>query len=400
MERLVFHVDVNSAFLSWEAVRRVRAGLPDLREVPSAIGGSERRSVILAKSIPAKAFGIQTGEPVAAALQKCPDLQLAPPDFSLYHQCSRDFAAICRSYAPAVEQFSIDECFLDMSRTGYLYPNPLQTAAEIKDKIHKQLGFTVNVGVSINKLLAKMASDFEKPDKVHTLFPHELPAKLWKLPVEALLSVGEATAAKLRRAEIFTIGELAKADPVWLQQLLGNKLGASLHQYANGIDPSPVQEIPEEAKGYSHAITLQEDIRSRDAALQVLLSLCDTAAARMRADGGQAFCVTVTIRSSDFKDKSHQRRFSEPTDITGEIFAAARSLFDELWDGSTPLRLLGAGLSDITRDAAEQLSFFSDGRRERAMQLDRAVDQVRRRFGKESVMRCGVIGKTTCERKT
>ena len=189
MKRLIFHVDVNSAFLSWEAVRRIKEGLPDLREIPSCIGGDpqKRTGIVVAKSIPAKKYGIQTGEPMAMALRKCPGLVTVPSDFELYDKYSRAFKAICASYAPVMESFSIDEVFLDMTGTSFIYPDPVATACEIKDNIHNKLGFTVNVGISTNKLLAKMASDFEKPDKVHTLFPDEIPVKMWPLPVRNLL---------------------------------------------------------------------------------------------------------------------------------------------------------------------------------------------------------------------
>ena len=173
MERLIFHVDVNSAFLSWEAAKRVKMGLPDLRDIPSCIGGdpSKRTGIVVAKSIPAKKYGIQTGEPMAMAFRKCPNLVAVPSDFELYDKCSRAFKKICGSYAPVMESFSIDEVFLDMTGASYIYPDPVATAHELKDKIRTELGFTVNIGISTNKLLAKMASDFEKPDKVHTLFP-------------------------------------------------------------------------------------------------------------------------------------------------------------------------------------------------------------------------------------
>lgn len=167
MERLIFHVDVNSAYLSWEAARRVAAGESDIRLIPAAIGGDrdKRTGVILAKSIPAKKYGVQTGEPVAMALRKCPDLLLAKPDFTLYERNSRAFMDICRTFAPVVEKYSIDECFLDMTGTGAIYPDPIAAAHELKDTIRDTLGFTVNVGIGANKLLAKMASDFEKPDR-------------------------------------------------------------------------------------------------------------------------------------------------------------------------------------------------------------------------------------------
>ena len=232
MQRLIFHVDVNSAFLSWEAARRAAAGEADLRLIPSAIGGDrdKRTGIILAKSIPAKAFGVTTGEPVGMALRKCPQLVLAPPDFRLYSKNSKAFIAVCRRYAPVVEQVSIDECFLDMTGTGLLYPDPVAIAHIIKDTIFSELGFTVNVGIAPNKLLAKMASDFEKPDKVHTLFAHEIPQKLWPLPVGSLFSVGRSTAEKLTAASIRTIGDLAQADLAYIQRLTGVKLGKLIHE--------------------------------------------------------------------------------------------------------------------------------------------------------------------------
>ena len=214
-ERLIFHVDVNSAFLSWEAARRVKNGESDLREIPSCIGGDpeSRRGVVLAKSIPAKKYKVKTGEPLSAALRKCPGLVIARPDFKLYTQCSKAFKDICRSYAPVVEEFSIDECFMDLTGTEHMYPDPIALAVTLKDRIRDELGFTVNVGIARNKLCAKMASDFEKPDKVHTLFPDEIESKMWPLPVGDLLFIGGSSAARLREAHIQTIGDLAHADP-------------------------------------------------------------------------------------------------------------------------------------------------------------------------------------------
>ena len=220
--RLIFHVDVNSAFLSWEAVRRIREDqAEDLRKIPSIVGGDpgKRTSVVLAKSVPAKRYGIVTGEPVASALRKCPNLVVVASDFQLYKASSKAFKDICREVAPVVEEFSIDECFLDMTGTSLLYPDPIKTAYELKDRIKNELGFTVNIGIGPNKLLAKMAGDFEKPDKVHTLFMEEIPKKMWPLPIEDLLFCGKATSEKLRRGQITTIGSLAVA--AWTGQSIG-----------------------------------------------------------------------------------------------------------------------------------------------------------------------------------
>ena len=389
MARLIFHVDVNSAFLSWEAARRVSLGEDDLRQIPSAIGGDrdKRTGVILAKSIPAKKFGIRTGEPVGMALRKCPDLVLARPDFRLYEASSKAFMDICREYAPVVEKYSIDECFLDMSGTHRLYPDPITIANTIKNKIRDTLGFTVNVGIGDCKILAKMASDFEKPDKVHTLYRHEIPRKMWPLPVRELFSVGASTAEKLEKARIRTIGELANTPLDRVQRIVGVKMGKQIHDYANGIDPSPVLSAPEEAKGYSVSTTLAEDVVTAEQAHKVLLALTDSVTARMRAEGIKAYCVAVSIRSNDFKTRSHQKKLSEPTDISTEVYGLSKQLFAELWDGYTPLRLIGISLTDLTKEDTVQMSLFPDEKKERSRKLDKAYDAINKKFGAATIQR-------------
>ncbi len=393
MERVVFHVDVNSAFLSWEATRRVREGKPDLRTVPAIIGGDpeKRTGVVLAKSIPAKKYGIQTGEPVAMALRKCPSLTVAPPDFALYHACSAAFMDICRDFSPAVEKYSIDECFLDMTGMHLIFPDIVQAAHALRRRIRDTLGFTVNVGVGSNKFLAKTAGDFEKPDKVHTLFAHEVETKLWRLSVRDILGVGAATAEKLERSYLRTVGDIARTDLAHLQAIVGKKAGAYLFDCARGVDDSPVQAVPEEAKGYSISVTLEDDVRSRDTAFAILLSLCDSVTARMRADGAKAYGIGVTVRTLDFKNRSHQRKLSSPTDITDEVLTWTRRLLDELWDGHTPLRLMGVSLFDVTREDTEQLSFFEQEDKERQRCIDRTVDDIRRRFGMSGIVRGGAM---------
>ena len=392
MKRVVFHIDVNSAFLSWEATRRVKQGLDDIRLIPSAIGGDreKRTGVILAKSIPAKKYGVKTGEPVGMALKKCPLLVLARPDFALYESCSKAFMDICREYTPTLEKFSIDECYLDMTGMDNIYPDIVATAHEIKNRIKKELGFTVNVGIGSNKLLAKMASDFEKPDKVHTLFNYEIEEKMWHLPVRELFSVGESTAQKLERACIKTVGELAHLDIAVLKSLLGVKMGEHLYNYANGIDNSPVLECRERAKGYGNSITLEHDVKSMSDAYKIILALADTTAARMRADGMKARCVSVTVRDVDFNDKSHQRKLSSATDITTEIFSICQALLNELWDMKKPLRLLGVALSDVTDEDDMQLSMFDCDKKDRERKLDRAVDSIRNKFGRDTIVRGGL----------
>ena len=392
-ERLIFHVDVNSAFLSWEAARRVKEGLPDLREIPSCIGGDpkSRRGIVVAKSIPAKKYGVTTGEPVALALRKCPDLVCVPGDFALFDRCSRAFKKICASYAPVMESFSIDGVFLDMSGTHLIYPDPVAVAHEIKDKIRDELGFTVNVGIGTNKLLAKMASDFEKPDKVHTLFPSEIPEKMWPLPVRDLLFLGKASEQKLLRAGIKTIGDMAKSDEAEIRQLLGDKNGRQLYRYANGIDDSPVRSEREEAKGYSAETTVEEDIVTYEQALSLLLAQCDVVAARMRRDGKKCSCVAVTYRTLDFKTRSHQKNFEDPTDVTEEIFAQVKKLLYECWK-CEPLRLIGVALTDLTSDEFRQMSLFENTEdREKQKKVDETIDDIRRRFGNGMIVRGSTI---------
>ena len=389
MERLIFHVDVNSAFLSWEAARRVKEGLPDLREIPSCIGGDpkSRRGIVVAKSIPAKKYGVTTGEPVSMALRKCPELVCVPGDFALFETCSRAFKKICASYAPVMESFSIDEVFLDMSGTEKIYPDPVKLACEIKDRIREELGFTVNIGIGTNKLLAKMASDFEKPDKVHTLFPAEIPTKMWPLPVRDLLFLGKASEQKLIKAGIKTIGEMARYPETEIQRLLGEKTGHQLYEYANGRDDSPVRGEREEAKGYSAETTTEEDIVTYEQAFSLLLAQCDVVAARMRKDGKKCSCVSVTYRMLDFRTRSHQKKLGNPTDVTEEIFVQVKNLLYECWQ-CRPLRLIGVALTDLTSDDFRQMSLFENTENhEKQKKVDGVVDDIRKRFGNGMIVR-------------
>ena len=393
MQRLIFHVDVNSAFLSWEATKRVKQGLPDLREIPSCIGGDpkKRTGIVVAKSIPAKKYGVQTGEPVGLALQKCPNLVCVPSDFALYDLCSKAFKSICASYAPVMESFSIDEVFLDMTGTGQIYPDPIATACEIKDRIYRELGFTVNVGISTNKLLAKMASDFEKPNKVHTLYPEEVSQKMWPLPVRDLLFLGKASEKKLIQNGIHTIGDLAQANEKEIQMLLGEKSGHQLYLSANGIDDSPVKAQRDEAKGISVETTFDEDIVSYEQIFPILLSQCDIVAARMRREGKKCNCVAVSFRTLEFKNKSHQRKLENPTDVTDEIYQNVKRLFQESWSVQ-PLRLIGVALTGLTEDSFVQMSLFEDPKkREQQKKLDEAMDNIRKKFGNDKISRASTM---------
>ena len=392
-ERVIFHVDANSAFLSWSAAYRVKVlgEETDLREVPSVVAGDKasRHSIILAKSTPAKKYGIQTGEPLFQALEKCPGLVVIPPDYELYVQASRYFADMLRQFSPAVEQYSIDEAWVDMTGTQRLWGTPRLAAELMRRRINEELGFTVNIGISSNKLLAKMAGDFEKPNKVHTLFPEEMGAKFFPLPVRDLFLVGAATEQKLQRLGIYTIGQLAAADVRVLKKRLG-KQGELLWHFANGRNADAVTPEPAENKGYGNATTTSHDVVTHEEAHQVLLSLCETVAARLRKDGKCGSCVSIHLRTNEFRHFSHQCVLHGATNITTELFEASCRLFDEAWDGITPLRQLGVQVTRLSGEPYQQFDFFSGlspQQFERKLRLDETVDALRDKYGEDIIRR-------------
>lgn len=393
MERIIFHIDVNNAFLSWEAHYRIHelGETQDLRTIASAIGGSEktRHGIIVAKSMIAKSYGVKTAETLNEARRKCPNLLIVPPRHHVYKEYSRRLLALLQEYSSIIEKFSIDEAFVDM--TDQLDPgtaDPLPVAEELRQTIHDRLGFTVNIGVSSCKVLAKMASDFEKPDRVHSLFPHEIQKKMWPLPVSDLLFVGHSTEQRLYNLGIRTIGELACFDRDILISHLG-KHGKLIHDYANGIDPTPVAAQAADAKGYGNSTTLSQDVTSTDEAKKHLLSLCESVGRRLRKDHVCAGVVAVSIKNADFVKNSHQCTLVSPTNATSQLYDHVSRLFDECWDGS-PIRLLGVSTSKITSDSMRQLSLLdelSDDKTKRQEKLDSAIDAIRRKYGEDAIKR-------------
>ena len=393
-ERIIFHVDANSAFLSWSAAHRVLVlhEETDLREIPSVVAGDKesRRGIILAKSTPAKKYGIRTGEPLFKALEKCPELVVIPPDYELYVQASRGFVKLLQQFSPIVEQYSIDEAWVDMTGTQRLWGSPRLAAEHMRRRIREELGFTVNIGISSNKLLAKMAGDFEKPNKVHTLFPEEIETKFWPLPVRDLFLVGAATEKKLKLMGISTIGDLAQTDVRFLKKRLG-KHGETIWHFANGRNADAVSPEPAENKGYGNSTTTASDVTSREEAFQVFLSLCETVAMRMRRDGKCGSCISIHIRTNSFEHTSHQSMLPGATNITTEIYTEACRLFDEVWDGVTPLRQLGVQVTRLSREPYQQYDLFSGispQQFEKKLKLDETVDALRDKFG-EDILRRG-----------
>lgn len=388
-ERVIFHIDVNSAFLSWEAVEKLKNGEQvDLREIPSAVGGdiATRHGVILAKSIPAKKYRVTTGEPVVDALRKCPELVVVKPHHELYQTYSRAFLSILKQYSDVIEKFSVDEAFVDMTGTRRLFGEPVEAAERIKNQIRNELGFTVNIGISSNKILAKMASDFQKPDRVHTLFPEEIPKKMWPLPVGDLLFAGKSTVRKLNDMGIRTIGELANTDLQLVTNLL-KKSGEVLWHYANGIDESEVEPIRSDNKGYGNSTTIPFDVMDAQTAKGILLQLTDKVCQRLRSDDVKVESVSVQFRFNDLTRASHQGILPAATNITQEIYQMVCQLFDEKWDG-TPIRLLGVSTTKVSReDKGRQMSLFDDTDYEKLEKLDRAMDTIRSRFGNGAIVR-------------
>ena len=376
MRRIIFHIDVNSAFLSWTAVKMVNEGKSDIREVPSVVSGdpSDRRSIITAASIPAKKLGIKTAQPVSMALRVCPNLVIVGGDWAWYKECSEGFISICRSYSPVLQQFSIDECFIDMSFRCKA-DNAVEVATKLKDEIKSKLGFTVNVGIGSNKLLAKMASDFEKPDKVHTLWENEVEEKMWPLGVRDLLWVGKKTEERLTSYGINTIGQLASLGIGSLTRLVGQKFAHQLHENANGRDDSPVETETAEAKSYSAERTFSKDLVEAKDIDKALFNVACIVAHRIRRDNFRASTVSLFVKYNDFTVAQKQCQTEQPTDVTAVILNEARRMLLEVWDGKTPIRQVGLGVSKLTHESAVQMSLFEDPKMEYYREWDRQYDR-------------------------
>lgn len=410
MRKMIFHIDVNSAYLSWTAVEKLKNGYDvDIREIPAIIGGDEasRHGIVLAKSVSAKKYGVTTGEPVAAALRKCANLVMEPPNHKMYREYSRQLMSYLKSYTPDIEQLSVDECFLDYGPIAHLYGEPVAFATRLKNEINTKFGFTVNIGISEVKILAKMASDFEKPDKVHTLWKKEIQEKMWILPVSELYMVGKSSLPKLRNLGIRTIGDLARMNPELLEAHF-KSFGKLIWENANGIGSDVVESEEAAAKGVGNSTTLPEDVTDAEKAKKVLLSLAESVSARLRKHEFLAGNATVEIKYADFSKCSHQAPFLTPTNSAAKIHELASILFDELWNGS-PIRLLGIRTSKL-QDVSEpvQMSLFDmefpkettmkgqmqkGPTSEKLEKLDKAMDAIKKRYGDGAIVRGSILMK-------
>ena len=386
--RIIFHIDVNSAYLSWTAVEQLKNGAGvDIRTIPAIIGGDQksRHGIVLAKSISAKKYGIRTGEPVANAFRKCPNLKTYLPDHQMYREYSRKLMEFLRTYTTHIEQVSVDECYMDFTEIADRFTSPVEGAFEIKDEVYKRFGFTVNVGISSRKVLAKMASDFEKPNKVHTLFPEEVPAKMWPLPIGELFMAGRSSVETMKKLEIYTIGDLANTDPAILELHLKSH-GRKLWEFANGLDDSEVESVRAEAKGVGNSTTLPKDLITEAEALPVLKDLAVRVGRRLRKAGQNAGMVSLEIKYHTFNQGSHQKQMERQTNQDQDIYQASIELFRELWSGE-PIRLLGIRTSKLSEESEpEQLSLFdmkfeSEETRKKKKNLKEALKKLEGKYG-------------------
>ena len=391
-QRQILHIDVNNAFLSWTAIDRLAQGETlDIREIEAVIGGDEtkRSGIVLAKSMKAKKRGVCTGETLYQARIKCPNLQVFKGDYKSYKKHSNDLYNILSQYTDKIERFSIDECFLDM--TGCLGSSTLlDKAYEINRRVKKELGFTVNVGVAHNKLLAKMASDFTKPDRVHTLYEEEIPSKMWTLPVSELFMLGKKTLPKLCNMHIKTIGDLAKQDKNEMIKKFG-KHGLMMWEYSNGIDNSEVNYLEEKPKGIGNSVTLPRDLCEIEKIEKVLLALAENVTYRLRKYNMYANVVNVQLRTKEFKDFSHQKKLMSPTSNTTEIYELAKELLKEMYKKGTFIRLVGLRVDNLIEKDEMQISLFEDVNNKKHEKIDETVDKLKEKFGYNSITRAGKL---------
>ncbi len=382
MERMFLHIDVNNAFLSWTAVDRLQKGDKlDLRTIPSVIGGDEskRHGIVVAKSNVAKKFGVQTAEPIYIARRKCPSIVIVEANHDLYKKYSDSLYELFLQYTDKVERFSIDECFLDL--TGYLKPGEdlVKVGIEIKERIKREYGFTVNVGASDDKILAKMASDFEKPDKIHTLFKSQIEEKLWNLPVSEMFMVGKKSIPKLNKMGIKTIGDLAKTDKTILIKNFG-KYGYMIWSYANGESKEEVNYQKEKPKGIGNSVTLPYDVGNIDELEKILIELVEKVSYRLRKENMYATVVNVQLKNNNFKNISHQKKLSIRTDTTKEILDVAKELLKELYNGEL-IRLIGIRVDGLVEKNEMQLSIFDMPEDTKNKKIDETMDKLKEKFG-------------------
>lgn len=395
MERIIMHIDVNNAFLSWTAVDYLRKGSKiDIRNTYAVIGGDEksRNGIVLAKSTPAKQMGVVSAESIYNARKKCKNLKVYPPDFKLYSEMHKKFIGIISEYSPDIEIASIDECYLDYGKIKKLNGDEVKFAYMLKERIKKELGFTVNIGIANNKLCAKMASDFTKPDKVHTLYESEVKEKMWPLPIGDLLGIGKQTVPKLNAIGINKIGDLANYDPFILAKYFKNYSNKMI-EIAHGIDDSVVDSSEYIPKGIGNEFTLEHDTNSKEELYKNLFLLSEMVGTRLRKQNKRAGVICVILKDIYFKRKSKQRKLRNSTNVTSEIYEISKSILNELHSDEY-IRLIGLRLDDLTESNIYQTSLFdSTEKHDNEEKIDKVIDDINKKLGKGTIKKASLFNK-------
>lgn len=394
-EKVIFHIDINNAFLSWTAVKLLNEGYEkDIRTIPSIIGGDEekRHGIVLAKSPVAKKYGIKTAETIYSARKKCPDLEMFPPDMEYYHEMSEKFFKHLEKYTPNIEKLSVDECFMDMSNSSLLYKDLVFLAYQIKEEVYNLYGFTVNIGISSSKICAKMASDMEKPNKVHTLFLNEIERKMWPLPVDDLFMVGKQAAEKLHQLNINTIGELASTEESFLNKHFG-KHGSIMKNYANGISDDLSTPSDDKNKSISTSETFSTDIGEKNKLLKILYKQVDILGKDLRKQKLYTQTLAITYKTKDFVSYSKQLTLASPTNSTEEISKYISNVLDQSWK-EEPLRNIGVRFSNLTDTKKKQISIFNNNKDEdKSDTVQETMDKINDKYGTSIIRQANLFTK-------
>lgn len=391
-DRVILHCDCNGFYASVECVQR-----PELWNVPMAVGGDQesRHGIILAKNELAKKFNIQTAETIWQAKRKCPELVIVPPQHDLYMQYSEQINRIYEEYTEQVERFGIDESYLDVTNSRMLFGDGETIANTLRERIKKETGLTISVGVSFNKVFAKLGSDYKKPDAVTIISRNNYRDIVYPLPVGALLFVGKSTAKELEKLYIQTIGELAAADPALLTKKLG-KHGAMLSKYARGEDDEPVRSMydQEEIKSVGNSITFRRNLVGEEDIRAGIRAIAGSVAARLRKHNLKCTTVQIGIKNPDFKSITRQKPLLKPTFLEREICEAAMDILRSNWNMRLPIRMLSVtGLNLVSADSAQQMTLFEkDGEQEKKEQLEKTIDSLRDKFGAKTIRAGNVLG--------
>ena len=387
MERIIFHVDVNNAFLSWSAIDMLKNGSKlDIRTIPSVVAGDEkkRHGVVVAKSFPAKQAGIKTGDPLYLARRKVDNLYVVNSKRDNYIKYSNAFYKILCKYTPVIERYSIDECFMDMTGMKMLYGDMEKLAYKIKDEIYNTLGFTVNIGIGNCKVCAKMASDFEKPNKVHTLYKNEIKEKMWPLDVDELFMVGKSSSTKLHELGINKIGDLACSNLNMLVKYF-KSMGHMMYEYANGIDNSDVEKAEPKNKGISNSTTLPYDLCDLQSIKKVLRKLSQTVGIRLREEKKYATVVSVQLKNNNFFNYQHQKKLVNPVSSNEDIYEVSCEILKDMWK-EDPIRLVGLRVSDFIDKTFEQVSLFEEtGKSNKREKIQNVIDKINKKYGNNTI---------------